>query len=68
MLESIAGKEKEEEEEEKEEEKKKKKNPKKRLIVQTVENDPILRRFLQLELFPSIQFLQHVALSDLTFD
>lgn len=46
-------------------EKKKKKNSKQRLIVQTVENDPILRRFLEMELFPSIQFQQQVGAASL---
>ena len=41
---------------------KKNKNSKQRLIVQTVENDPILRRFLEMELFPSIPFQQQVGL------
>ena len=58
MLESIAGQ--KEKEKEKETDTQKKTNSKKRLIVQTVENDPILRRFLEMELFPSIQFQQQV--------
>lgn len=47
---------------------KKKKNSKQRLIVQTVENDPILRRFLEMELFPSIPFQQQVGTISLRFD
>lgn len=47
---------------------KKNKNSKQRLIVQTVENDPILRRFLEMELFPSIPFQQQVGTISLRFD
>lgn len=61
VLESIA--------EQKEKKRNKKiKNSKQRLIVQTVENDPILRRFLEMELFPSIQFQQQVGAISLRFD
>ena len=58
VLESIAGQ--KEKEKDNQKDKEKNNNSKKRLIVQTVENDPILRRFLEMELFPSIQFQQQV--------
>ena len=48
--------------------KKKNKNSKQRLIVQTVDNDPILRRFLEMEVFPSIQFQQQVGAVSPRFD